>query len=166
MIYPQTQDLLQHIRKDFPELTIRTTVLVGFPGETENDFQELLNFITAFEFDRLGAFAFSPEANTPAAEMKDGLVPPKVAEERKQLILEAQRKISLKHNKALIGKDFRVLLEQREDEKCWIARSVADAPDVDDIIHVSVKNKRSDAPRFTNVRITNAGEYECEAKEI
>ena len=65
-----------------------------------------------------------------------------------------------------IGKDFRVLLEQREDEKCWIARSVADAPDVDDIIHVSVKNKRSEAPRFTNVHITNAGEYECEAKEI
>ena len=166
MTGPQTQELLQHIRKDFPELTIRTTVLVGFPGETENDFQELLDFITAFEFDRLGAFAFSPEANTPAAEMKDGLVPPKVAEERKQLILEAQRKISFKHNKALIGKDFRVLLEQREDEKCWIARSVADAPDVDDIIHVSVKNKRSEAPRFTNVHITNAGEYECEAKEI
>ena len=98
--------------------------------------------------------------------MKDGLVPPKVAEERKQLILETQRKISLKRNKALIGKDIRVLLEQREDDKNWIARSVADAPEVDNVLYVSVKNKRSEDPRFTNVRITNAGEYECEAKEI
>jgi ribosomal protein S12 methylthiotransferase len=166
MTGPQTQELLRHIRKDFPELTLRTTVLVGFPGETEQDFQELLDFITEFQFDRLGAFAFSPEANTPAAEMKDGLVSPKIAEERKQLILEAQRKISLKHNKAFIGKDIRVLLEQRETDRGWLARSTADAPDVDDVIHVSVKNKRSNAPRFTNVHITNATEYECEGKEI
>ncbi|MBO7092272.1 MAG: hypothetical protein J6W23_10835, partial [Victivallales bacterium] len=65
-----------------------------------------------------------------------------------------------------IGKDIRVLLEQREDDKNWIARSVADAPEVDNVLYVSVKNKRSEDPRFTNVRITNTGEYECEAKEI
>ena len=166
MTGPQTQELLHHIRKDFPELTIRTTVLVGFPGETANDFQELLDFITHFQFDRLGAFAFSPEANTPAAEMKDGLVPPKVAEERKRLILETQRKLSLERNKSLIGKEFRVLLEQRESERIWIARSVADAPDVDNVIYVSARDKRYMCPRFTNVRITHASEYECEAKEI
>lgn len=166
MTGPQTQELLHHIRKDFPELTIRTTVLVGFPGETEQDFQELLDFIKKFQFDRLGTFAFSPEANTPAAEMKDGLVPPKIAEKRKQLILEAQRDISLKRNKSLIGKDIRVLLEQQEAAGSWLARSVADAPDVDDVIHVSVKNRKSAKPRFTTVRITDATDYECDAKEI
>ena len=166
MTGPQTQELLHHIRKDFPELSIRTTVLVGFPGETESDFQELLDFITAFKFDRLGAFAFSPEANTPAAEMKDGLVPPKVAEERRRLILETQRQISLERNKSLIGKEIRVLLEQRESERIWIARSMADAPDVDNVIYVSARDKRYMFPRFTNVRITRAGEYECDAKEI
>ena len=166
MTGPQTQELLHHIRKDFPELSIRTTVLVGFPGETESDFQELLDFITAFKFDRLGAFAFSPEANTPAAEMKDGLVPPKVAEERRRLILETQRQISFERNKSLIGKEIRVLLEQRESERIWIARSMADAPDVDNVIYVSARDKRYMFPRFTNVRITRAGEYECDAKEI
>ena len=166
MTGPQTQELLRHIRKDFPELTLRTTVLVGFPGETEQDFQELLDFITEFHFDRLGAFAFSPEANTPAAEMKDGLVPPKIAEKRKQLILETQRGISFKRNNALIGKDIRVLLEQEEAAGQWLARSVADAPDVDDVIHVFVKNRKSDRPRFTTVRITNASDYECEGKEV
>ena len=166
MTGPQTQELLRHIRKDFPELTLRTTVLVGFPGETEQDFQELLDFITEFQFDRLGAFAFSPEANTPAAEMKDGLVPPEIAEKRKQLILETQRGISLKPNTTLIGKEMRVLLEQQESAANWLARSVADAPDVDDVIHVSVKNRKSARPRFTTVRITNAGDYECEGKEV
>ena len=166
MTGPQTQELLRHIRKDFPELTLRTTVLVGFPGETEQDFQELLDFITEFQFDRLGAFAFSPEANTPAAEMKDGLVPPEIAEKRKQLILETQRDITLKRNNALIGKDIRVLLEQQEAAGQWLARSVADAPDVDDVIHVSVKSRKSARPRFTTVRITNASDYECEGKEV
>ena len=166
MTGPQTKELLRHIRKDFPELTLRTTVLVGFPGETEQDFQELLDFITEFQFDRLGAFAFSPEANTPAAEMKDGLVPPEIAEKRKQLILETQRGISLKRNNTLIGKEIRVLLEQQESAANWLARSVADAPDVDDVIHVSVKNRKSARPHFTTVRITNAGDYECEGKEV
>ena len=98
--------------------------------------------------------------------MKDGLVQPKIAEKRKQLILEAQRDISLKRNKSLIGKDIRVLLEQQEAAGSWLARSVADAPDVDDVIHVSVKNRKSAKPRFTTVRVTDATDYECDAKEI
>ena len=166
MTGPQTVDLLNHIRKDYPELTIRTTVLVGFPGETEQDFQELMDFIKQFKFDRLGAFSFSPEANTPAAEMKDGLVPPKVAEKRKELILKAQQEISSERNRSLVGQELRVLLEQRESNKIWIARSTADAPDVDDLIHVTVKNGRLSKPRFTTVRIIRAAQYECEAIEI
>ena len=166
MTGPQTVDLLNHIRKDYPELTIRTTVLVGFPGETEQDFQELMDFVKLFKFDRLGAFSFSPEANTPAAEMKDGLVPPKVAEKRKELILKAQQEISSERNRSLVGQELRVLLEQRESNKIWIARSTADAPDVDDLIHVTVKNGRLSKPRFTTVRIIRAAQYECEAIEI
>ena len=166
MTGPQTTNLLKHIRRDYPELTLRTTVLVGFPGETEDDFQELLDFINRFKFDRLGAFAFSPEANTPAADMKEGCVPMKIAEKRKKLLLEAQCEISREHNNALLGKEMRVLLEQRESGRIWLARGTGDAPDVDDVIHVTVKDGRQGKPRFANVRIKSANEYECEADEI
>ena len=106
------------------------------------------------------------EDGTPAADMKDGLVPPEIAEKRKQLILETQRGISLKRNNTLIGKDIRVLLEQQESAAGWLARSVADAPDVDNVIHVSVKNRKSAKPRFATVCVTDAGDYECKGKEI
>ncbi|MBR6058366.1 MAG: 30S ribosomal protein S12 methylthiotransferase RimO [Victivallales bacterium] len=162
----QTIDLLNHIRRDFPELIIRTTVLVGFPGETEQDFQKLLDFVKSFKFNRLGAFSFSPEVNTPAADMKEGLVPHAVAEKRKKQILEAQQEISIGLNNSLVGKDLHVLLEQQESGKSWIARSTADAPDVDDVIHVTVKDARRKSPRFANVRIVKADAYECEANEI
>ena len=162
----QTMDLLNHVRCDFPELVIRTTVLVGFPGETEQNFQELLDFVKSFKFNRLGAFSFSPEANTPAAKMKDGLVPHDMAEKRRKQILETQRKISADINNSLVGKDLRVLLEQRESGKSWIARSAADAPDVDDVIHVTTRDSRCKSPHFANVRIIKADAYECEATEI
>jgi len=98
--------------------------------------------------------------------MKDGLVPPKVAEKRKEIILKAQQEISSERNRSLVGQELRVLLEQRESNKIWIARSTADAPDVDDLIHVTVKNGRLSKPRFTTVRIIRAAQYECEAIEI
>ncbi len=162
---PQTQNLLNHIRQDFPNLTIRTTVLLGYPGETEEDFNELLKFICEFKFDRLGAFAFSPEIGTYAASIKDNLVPTDVANYRKDLILRAQAEISRENNAKLLGKKLNVLLETQLEGPYWEARTKADAPDVDQIVTVKVRQPKNTKPRFTDVIITETQDFEMNAEE-
>ena len=159
-----TRELLNGIRKRYPQMAIRTTFLVGYPGETEQDFQELLDFVRDFKFDRLGAFAFSPEEGTPAAAVTTGVVPSEVAEERRAILLEEQRKISLKNNEALVGKKMRVLLETQLSRRKWEGRSIADAPEVDQTVVVAMNREIYD-PTFVNAIVKKAGDYGLEAME-
>lgn len=167
MTSEQLTDKLLHIRKDFPELAFRTTVLVGFPGETEQDFKQLLDFIADFKFDRLGAFAYSPEEGTPAVKLDLPVPPNEVAVERQEQLLKLQAGIAADNNRQLVGKTMTVLLEEQLDTRLWQARSTADAPDVDQIVYVKTKSaRRNQQPRFASVKITGAQDYDLTADEL
>ncbi|MBO4344725.1 MAG: 30S ribosomal protein S12 methylthiotransferase RimO [Victivallales bacterium] len=160
----KTRELLNGIRRRYPQLAIRTTFLVGYPGETEQDLQELLDFIREFKFDRLGTFAFSPEEGTPAAAVTEGLVPPEVAEERRALLMEEQRKISIAKNASLVGSRMRVLLENQISNRKWEGRTTADAPEVDQIVTVTMNREIYDTT-FADVVVKKPGDYGLEAVE-
>lgn len=156
-----TRKLMESIREKYPQMTIRTTLMTGFPGETEEAFQQLLSFVKDFQFDRLGAFAFSPEQGTPAFEIQEGRVPWKIAEARRDQILALQKKISLKRNQAFIGRTITVLAEEQKDRKHWIGRSQGDAPEVDQSVAIDLPPKtRIQANSFVQVKITRASEYD------
>ncbi len=165
----KVKELLAGIRAKRPDMTIRTTFLVGFPGETEEDFQELLDYVKTFRFDRLGVFVFSPEAGTPAYEMKEGIVPEEVARERAEQIMLAQREISLAKNRSLIGTKAKVLLEELVSDskrgQLWHGRTAGDAPEVDQTVTVKCKAKHN-GPCFVEANVTAAKHYELEAEEI
>ena len=157
----KTKKLVYGIRKKFPKMTIRTTMLVGYPGETQEAFDQLYDFVKDFEFDRLGAFDFSPEPGTPAYEIKEGRVPRKVAVERRDKLLALQKEISLKRNKALVGSVIPVLVEEKADRRHWIGRSTGDAPEVDQSVCVDLPPKTTLEPgAFIDVKITRASEYD------
>ena len=162
----QLREKLLAIRENYPSLTFRTTVLVGFPGETDEDFSELLDFISAFKFDRLGAFAYSPEKGTPAESLSLKIPAARIATQRRDAILQTQEKISAELNKRLLGKEMTVLLEEQTDAKHWIGRTAADAPEVDQTISVKVKNGTCAEPRFARVRVTGASVYDLEGTEL
>ena len=165
MTAAQTRELLLSIREKWPQMVIRTTFMTGYPGETAEDFQQLLDFVKAMNFDRLGAFAFSPEPGTPAFELQEGRVPKEVAEERRRQLLELQKEISHKRNQAWVGKSMRVLIEERLKKGVWLARSVADAPEVDPTVTIHVGSDRLLQPNhFAQVRVTHAGEYDLTAQ--
>lgn len=160
----QTRALMAKIHDQYPNLTVRSTFLVGFPGETAADFQELLDFTTSYGFDRLGVFAFSPEENTPAMAIREGLVPEEVAMARREELLLAQQAIAARKNAAMVGKKLRVLLEEPLDKRHWQARSPGDAPDVDQLITVKTPASRPrQQPCFADVVITEADTYDLAA---
>lgn len=163
---PQTRKLLEHIRKDFPEIAIRTTFLTGFPGETDQDFQELQSLLTEIRFERLGVFAFSPEENTPALSLPDDKVPASTANRRRNALLKAQQGISLAHNQALIGQTLRILPEEKLQGRSFIGRSAADAPEVDQLIQFQGLPGRRQDMGFAKVRITACGPYELKGVEV
>lgn len=125
------ETLLAHIRETVPGVTLRTTVMTGFPGETKADFEELSEFVKTVRFERLGCFAFSPEEGTPAAKMPVQ-VSEKVKNQRRDSIMELQTRISDSYNRSQIGKTVEVLVESYDKyAECWFGRSEADAPDID-----------------------------------
>ena len=156
--------LIERLRSAMPDIAIRTTFIVGFPGETDKHFEHLLNFVKAMEFDRVGVFAFSPEPGTPAYEFPNR-VPAEIAEERRRLILAAQQEISLRRNQTFVGRVLEVVLE-RWDRRTGIyeARSQYEAPEIDGI--VKVKGCPSDGllGRFVKVRVVKAGPYDLVAE--
>ena len=165
MTAEKTRELLRDIRRNYPNLVIRTTFMTGFPGETDAAFQELLDFVRETKFDRLGAFAFSPEPGTPAALIQDGLVPTEIAEERRRELLKAQKDISLLRNRSFVGKSMRVLVEGRLRKGVWAARSTADAPEVDPCVMIRLPDDRRLEPgRFATVQITQAEDYDLAAQ--
>ncbi len=148
--------LIGYIRREVPDVALRSSFIVGFPGETEKEFQELLAFIKEIRFERLGLFRYSREEGTPAYKFK-GQIPEKVKEERFDQVMLLQQEISQEINKGFNGRILKVLVEEREGDY-YIARTEYDAPEVDGIVYV--KGKGLEIGEFCNVRITDTYEYD------
>lgn len=140
-------------------LTLRTSLIVGFPGETENQFRELLDFVEETEFDRLGAFAYSPEEGTPAAKMPDQ-IPEEIKQERLDRLMTLQQKISLKRNRARIGDVEQVLVTDTDGKGNVLGRSSREAPETDGEIYITCGNARPEPGQFIPARIDDAEEYD------
>ena len=152
------------LRKQIPGITIRTTLITGFPGERVPQFEELLDFIEEMRFDRLGAFAYSREEGTKAAELK-GQVRSDVKARRLDRIMTLQQRISLENNTKLIGRTMDVLVEETEDDGTCIGRTYMDAPEIDN--SVIFKGAPGTVPGdFVRVKITDAFDYDLTGEEI
>jgi ribosomal protein S12 methylthiotransferase len=152
---------IEGLRSDIPDLTLRTTVMVGFPGETEDDFRSLLNFMEDIEFDRLGAFAFSPQESTRAADMEDLFVPDDVAASRLEEVIEVQRAISADLMDREIGRTREAIIERTEDDRV-VGRTSAQADDVDGITYLGPASGMRPAGTLVEVEITAAGDFDLE----
>lgn len=151
------EQLLTALRSRVPGVGIRTTLLVGFPGETEEEFMELYDFVREFRFERLGVFPYSHEDDTPAAVLQDD-VPEKVKQERVARIMELQQEISMEINSAKIGSQFLVLIDS-EEKDYYIGRTEFDSPEVDNEVLIS-KTIPLETGSFAEVKITDAGEFD------
>lgn len=152
-------DIVGKLRKEIPDIVLRTTLITGFPGETEEDHEELKEFVDEMEFDRLGVFTYSPEENTPAAEMADQ-IPEEVKEERRDELMELQQEISYDKGQNRIGQELLVMIEGKvADESAYIGRTYGDAPKVDGYIFVQTGELLMTGD-FAKVRVTGALEYD------
>ena len=140
-------------------LTLRTTLITGFPGETEDQFQELLDFVQEAEFDRLGAFAYSPEEGTPAARMKDQ-IPEEIKQDRLDRLMTLQAEISLRKNRTRIGHTEKVLVTDVGEDGFALGRSRLEAPETDGEIVFSTGIKKPEIGSFVDIRITEAETYD------
>jgi ribosomal protein S12 methylthiotransferase len=138
----ETEALLDKLRSRIAKLTIRTTFITGFPGETDEHFAELVDFVQKQRFQRAGVFTYSFEPDTPAAQLPDH-VPEEVKESRRDALMEVQQQIAFEHNDALVGKTVDVILDQPvpDQKNVWLGRSVGDAPDVDGLVFVTGQKK-------------------------
>lgn len=153
-----TIDLIDRIRKEVPGIHIRTTFLVGHPGETEEDFAELLQFVKDAKFERMGAFPYSNEDGTYAYEKYEDDVPESVKQERMDVLMAAQERIALEFNESKIGEVFRVIID-REDEDYYIGRTEYDSPEVDPEVLVS-KNIKLKIGEIYNISISGAAPFD------
>jgi ribosomal protein S12 methylthiotransferase len=144
-------------REICPELTLRSTFIVGFPGETEAEFEELLDFIEEAQIDRLGAFAYSPVQGAAANALPDH-IPPEVQQERLGRLMLLQEEISEERLERKIGKTFTVLVDEVNEEGA-IARSSADAPEIDGVVYIN-DGQDLEVGQFANVRITDSDEHD------
>jgi ribosomal protein S12 methylthiotransferase len=156
----ESRDLLKRMRQGIPDLAIRTTFITGLPGETEEDFKKLKDFVIEQEFERLGVFTYSPEPGTPAADFPNQ-VPAPLAQERADELMEIQAKISLKKNKSLVGREFDVIIDFIE-EYGSIGRTYMDAPDIDNVVIIPDSTDLTPG-EFYKVSITDAEIYELTA---
>ena len=155
----QLTAIIEKLRKEIPDIVLRTTLITGFPGETEADHQEVMEFVDEMEFDRLGAFTYSPEEGTPAETM-EGQIPEEVKEERRDEIMEFQQEISLEKGNDRIGQELLVMIEGKvSGESAYIARTYGDAPKVDGYIFVQTGELLMTGD-FAKVRVTGALEYD------
>ena len=155
--------LIERVRKRVPNIAVRTTFITGFPGETENDFEELLGFVKDIQFDRVGVFTYSDEEGTPAFDLPDK-VSSRIAARRRTALMKEQRRISRRKNKARVGEVVRVLFEgeSKESELLWQGRMETQAPDIDGrvLINDVPDGVLPAAGDFVNVEITEAHEYD------
>ena len=155
----QLTEIIEKLRREIPDIVLRTTLITGFPGETEEDHQELMEFVDQMEFDRLGAFTYSPEEGTPAERMPDQ-VPEELKEERRDEIMELQQEISLEKGNDRIGQELMVMIEGKvSGESAYIARTYGDAPKVDGYLFVQTGELLMTGD-FAKVKVTGALEYD------
>ena len=149
---------VEMIRSKIPDAVIRTTVIVGFPGETEEDLEELIEFMKEIKFDRLGAFAYSREEDTPADRM-DGHMDEEIKEERRDRVMMVQQAISEEINQKREDKVFEVLIEEEAEEGVYVGRTQGDAEEIDSVVYVN-SDEELEIGSFVNVYITEAMEYD------
>lgn len=154
----KTISLVDTIRQKVPGIAIRTTLITGYPNESEKDFEELLSFVKDSRFERLGVFTYSHEENTQAYSLSDN-VPMNVKEERAAEIMRVQQEISLAQNKEKIGRTYKVLFDKIENDYL-VGRTEYDSPDVDNEVLVPAKHRAAKPGTFAQVRITDAGEFD------
>lgn len=152
-------DLIEKLRREIPDITLRTTLITGFPGETQKQHETLMDFVDEMEFDRLGVFTYSPEEGTPAEKMPDQ-VPEEVKEERLAELMELQQEIAFEQAEAMKGKELLVMIEGRiSGENAYVGRTCRDAPGVDGLIFVNTDEELVSGD-FAKVRVTGALEYD------
>ncbi len=157
--------LMAHIRKTVPNIVLRTTVMVGFPGETDDDFTQLCEFLKEVRFERLGCFAYSPEEGTVAAEMPNQ-VPEKVKQRRRDIVMQSQERIADEYNEAQIGKTVDVLVESFDRyAECWFGRTYADAPDIDTKVFFTTKTRVAPG-EIVKVQITDCMDWDLVGERI
>ena len=155
----QLEEIIGKLRKEIPDIAVRTTLITGFPGETEEQHQELVDFVDEMEFDRLGVFTYSPEEDTPAAEM-EGQIPEEVKEDRQAEIMELQQEIAFEQAEDMVGKEVLVMIEGKvADENAYVGRTYKDAPNVDGLIFVNTEEELMSGD-FARVKVTGAAEYD------
>ncbi|MEE8336213.1 MAG: 30S ribosomal protein S12 methylthiotransferase RimO [Candidatus Neomarinimicrobiota bacterium] len=148
---------IENLKKAIPDLHLRTTLIVGYPGETENDFMQLYDFVEEMRFDRLGIFIYSEEEGTPAADLKDN-IPAEIKMERKLLITDLQAGISSEINSKKVGNIYKVIVDRANGDTAW-GRTEYDSPDIDNTVKIRGRVKKGE---FTKVLIKNFSEFELE----
>ena len=155
----ETYDLIEKFRREVPGIHLRTTLMVGFPGETEEDFEELKEFVQKARFDRMGAFAYSEEEGTYAAQTYEDSIPHEVKQSRLDELMAIQQEISAELSNAKIGQEFKVIIDRKEGDY-YIGRTQFDSPEVDPEVLIKADGKRLFSGRFYRVRITNADDFD------
>lgn len=155
----ELEAVIGKLRKAIPDITLRTTLITGFPGETESDHEDLKSFVQKMEFDRLGVFTYSPEEGTPAEKM-EGQVPETLKESRRDELMLLQQQVSAKKTAAMIGKTVEVLVEGRiPEEGVYVGRTYRDAPEVDGYIFLNAQEEIISGD-FVTAEVTGADEYD------
>ena len=155
----ETYDLIEKFRREVPGIHLRTTLMVGFPSETEEDFEQLKEFVQKARFDRMGAFAYSEEEGTYAAETYEDSIPQEVKQARLDELMAIQQGISAELSQAKIGQEMKVIIDRKEGEY-YIGRTQFDSPEVDPEVLIKADGKRLFSGRFYKVRITNADDFD------
>jgi len=154
----EMEDLIGYARERVPNIAIRTTFLVGYPGETDQEFNDLCDFVQGQRFDRLGVFLYSHEEDTKAHEVEDDVLA-EIKQERSNRIMEIQSEISFDHNQAKIGKEFKVLIDRKESDH-FIGRTEYDSPEVDNEVLIDATNQYLRVGDFAQIKIDDAEEYD------
>ncbi len=155
----QLIEIIEKLRKEIPDITLRTTLITGFPGETPEDHEEVMEFVDQMEFERLGVFTYSPEEDTPAAKMADQ-IEEDIKEDRQAEIMELQQDIVFEQAEDMIGRELLVMIEGKvADENAYVGRTYRDAPNVDGLIFVNTDVELMSGD-FARVKVTGAMEYD------
>ena len=160
-----TYSLIEQIRKQVPGIHLRTTLMVGFPGETDEDFEELCQFVRWARFERMGAFAYSEEQGTPSARLYEDNIPEEVKQERLSRLMRLQQKISAEIQEEKVGKEMKVVIDRQEGD-WYIGRTEFDSPEVDPEVLISFNAKDLVPGSFCDVRITKADDFDLYGEVI
>ena len=153
------EEVITKLRKEIPDIALRTTLITGFPGETKEDHEELMMFVDEMEFDRLGVFTYSQEEDTPAAVMEDQ-IEEEVKEERQAELMELQQEIVFDMAENMIGRELLVMIEGKvADENAYVGRTYKDAPNVDGFIFIHTDEELMSGD-FVKVKVMKALEYD------